>query len=127
MFTLVRRKKVDDHVPVIQDKPAFLGLAFYATFLLIVLLGGFEDGFCERFQHAVAGAVADHKIIGKGCDVFNVEKQDVFALLVLQGGDDLVSKFECVQISPHKLDSTDLTWHSRGLIASSVSEVVVTF
>jgi hypothetical protein len=91
---------MNDHVAVVKDKPAFLGLAFDMAFLLIILLHGFEDCLGKRVEHTVAGAVADDKIIGKRCDVLDVEKQDVLALFVLQGVDDLMGKFECVQISP---------------------------
>lgn len=94
---------MDDYVSIIEDEPAFLGLTFDAAFLFVVLLGRLEDGLGKRIQHAVAGAVAEHKIIGKRSDVFDVEKQDVFALSVLQGGDNFMCKFECVQISPHKV------------------------
>ena len=103
MFALVGRKEMDHHIPVIQHEPAFLWLPFHAALLLIILFCRFEDTFSKRIQHAVAGAVADDKIIGKRCDVLDVEKQDVFALFVLQGGDDCMCKFECVQMSPHDL------------------------
>ncbi|HLE90238.1 MAG TPA: hypothetical protein VI753_03740, partial [Anaerolineales bacterium] len=54
----------------------------------------------QRVQHAVAGAAANHEVICEGGDVLDVQKQDVFALFVLQGGDDFMCKFECVQLSP---------------------------
>ena len=101
VLALVGREEMDNHIPVVEHEPALLGLAFDAAPLLVLLLCGFENSLGKRVQHAVAGAVADHEIIGKGCNVFNVEKQDVLTLLILQGGDDLMSKFECVQISPH--------------------------
>jgi len=92
-----------DHVAVIEDEPAFLCLSFHAALFLVILLGGFDDTFGERVQHTVAGAVADDEVISKRCDVFDVEKQDVFALFVLQGFNDFMCKFECVQISPHDI------------------------
>ena len=101
MLALVGREEMHDHIAVIEHEPAFLGLSFHAALFLVILLGGFEHTFGERVEHAVAGAVADDEIIGKRCDVFDVEKQDVFALFVLQGVDDFMCKFECVQISPH--------------------------
>ena len=91
---------MDNHIAVIQDKPALFGPSLDASFFLMLLLGRFEHTFGKRIEHAVAGAVADHEIVGKGCNVFDVEKQDVFALFVLQGVDDFMSKFECVQRSP---------------------------
>ncbi len=89
-----------DHITVVEHKPAFLGLPFHAALFLVILFCGFEHRLGERVEHTVAGAVADDKIIGKGSDVFDVENQDVFTLFVLQGGDDFMGKFECVQRSP---------------------------
>ena len=94
---------MDDHIPIIEHKPAFLRLSFDTAFFLVVLLGRFQHAFGKRVEHTVAGAVADDEIIGKRCNVFDVEKQDVFTLFVLQGGDDFMCKFECVQISPHEM------------------------
>ena len=84
---------MDDDIAVVEDEPAFLRLAFHTTLFLVILLGGFKHGFGERVQHAVAGAVADYEVIGKRCDVFDIEEQDVFTLFVLQGCDDLMCKF----------------------------------
>ena len=85
------------HIAVIQYQPAFVGLALDASFFLVVRFGGFQHAFGECVQHAVAGTVANHEIICKGRDVLDVQKQDVFTLFVLQGGDDFMCKFECVQ------------------------------
>ena len=82
-----------DHIAVVEHEPAFARLAFNPAFLLVVLFGCFEHTFGQRVEHAVTGAVADNEVIGKGCDVFDVEQQDVFALFVLQGCDDLMCKF----------------------------------
>lgn len=86
-----------DHIAIIEHQPAFVSLALDASFFLVVLFGRFQHTFGERVQHAVAGAVANHEIICEGRDVLDVQKQDVFTLFVLQGGDDLMCKFECVQ------------------------------
>jgi hypothetical protein len=96
-----------------------LWLPFHAALFLVILLGGFKHAFGERIQHAVAGAIADDEIISERCDVFDVEEQDVFTLFVLQGGDDFMCKFECVQISPHKVEvATFLTPSVRtGIVA----------
>lgn len=97
----IRREEMHDHVAVVHHQPALLCFAVHAAFLLVVLFGGFEHPFGERVQHAVAGAVADDEIVGKGCYTLDVEKQDILALFVLQGFDDLMCKVECVQVSPH--------------------------
>ena len=91
---------MDHDIAIIEHEPAFLSLSFDPSFFLVLLFGGFQYTFRERVQHAITGTVANDKIICKRCDVLDVEKQDVFALSVLQGVDDLMGKFECVQISP---------------------------
>ena len=118
-----------DHVAVVEHEPAFLGLPLYTTLFLVILLCGFEHRLGKRVQHPVAGAVTDDKIIGKRCNVLNVEKQDVFALFVLQGIDDFMCKFECVQISPHKVHSSDFPGTATaGVVAFCLTiEVVTTF
>jgi len=89
-----------DYIPVVEHKPAFLSLPFDASFFLMFLFGCLQHTFGERVEHPVACAVANDEIICKRRDVFDVEKQDVFTLFVLQGGDNFMCKFECVQISP---------------------------
>ena len=82
-----------DDIAIVEDKPALFRPAFNASLFLMFLLGGFQHAFGECVEHTVAGAIADDEITGKRCDVFDVEKQDVFALSVLQGGDDFMCKF----------------------------------
>ncbi len=91
---------MDDHVAEIEHEPAFARLAFHAALLLIILLGRLHHAFGERVEHAVTRPIADDEVICKGCNIFDVEKQDVFALFVLQGFDDFMCKFKCVQKSP---------------------------
>jgi hypothetical protein len=90
-----------NHVAEIHDEPALARLAFDAPFFLVILFGCLENAFCQCVEHTVTGAVANNEIIGKGCDIFDVKKQDVFALFVLQGVDDFMCKIESVQVSPH--------------------------
>ena len=90
-----------DHITVIKHQPTFLRLPFDATFFLVELFGCFEDTLGKCVEHTVTGTVTNHEIIGKRCNVFDVKKQDVFTLFVLQGVDDFMGKFKCVQISPH--------------------------
>jgi hypothetical protein len=100
MFTLIGGKKMHHHITEIHDEPAVLRTPFHPAFLFVLLFGRLQHPFGKRIQHAVAGTVANHKIIGKGGDILDVEQQDVFALLILQGVDDRMGKFECVQVSP---------------------------
>jgi hypothetical protein len=76
----------------VQHKPAFARLSLHAAFFLIIALGGFQYTLGKRVEHTVAGPVADDEIIGKRCNILDVEEQDVFALLVLQGFDDFMGK-----------------------------------
>lgn len=109
MLALVGRKEMHNHVAVIEQEPAIPGLSLHAAFFLVIFLCRFQHGFGKRVQHAVAGAVADDEIIGKRCDVLDVEQQDVFALFVLKGVDDFMREFECVQWSPLKVCNNDLS------------------
>jgi hypothetical protein len=84
---------MDDYVAIIEHQPALTRLAFDAAFLLVLFFGSFQHTFGQRVEHTVTGPVAQDEIIGKGSHVFDVEKQDVFALLVLQGFDDFMGKF----------------------------------
>jgi hypothetical protein len=98
-----------NYIAIIEHKPAFLGLPFDASFFLMFLLGCLQHTFGQRVEHAVTGAIANDKIICKRRDVLDVEKQDVFTLFVLQGSDDFMCKFECVQISPLFMFATETT------------------
>ena len=82
-----------DYIAVIEHQPSFPRLAFDTAFFLVVLFSGLQHPFGQGVEHAVAGAVAQDEIIGKGRDIFDVEKQDVFALFVFQGFDDFMGKF----------------------------------
>ena len=84
---------MDNHVAVIEHEPAFAGLSLYAAFLFVIRLGAFQHALGKRVKHAVAGAVADDKVISKRCYILDVKKQDVFTLFVLQGFDDFMGKF----------------------------------
>jgi hypothetical protein len=96
----VGREEMYDYIAKIQNQPAFARFAFYAALLFEVCFGRLQHAFGEGIEHAVAGAVAKDEIVGKRGNSLDVEEQDVFALFVLQGFDDFMSKFECVQVSP---------------------------
>ena len=102
VLALVRREKMDNDISIVEHKPALLRLSFHPALFLEIFFGRLEHGFGKRIEHTVTGSVADDEIIGKRCNILDVEKQDVFTLFVLQGGDDFMCKFECVQVSPHK-------------------------
>jgi hypothetical protein len=83
---------VHDHVAKVQNEPAFARLALHAAFFLVIIPSGFQHTLGKRVEHTVTGPVTDDEIIGKRCNVLDVKKQDVFALLVLQGIDDFMGK-----------------------------------
>ena len=89
-----------DHVTKVHHQPAFARFSLHAALLFVMCLGRFQHAFGERIQHTVAGAVAKNKIVGEVGNPLDVKEQDVFALFVLQGFDDFMGKFECVQVSP---------------------------
>ena len=91
---------MDNDITIIEQQPAFLGLTFHPSFFLIFDFRRLQYTFGQGVEHPVAGAIANDEVICKRRDVFDVEKQDVFALFILQGGDDFMREFECVQISP---------------------------
>lgn len=87
-------------IPIIEHEPAFPGLTLHSSLFLIFVFCRLQYTFGKRVEHTVAGAVANDEVICKRRDVFDIEKQDVFALFILQGSDDFMREFECVQISP---------------------------
>ena len=109
MLALIRREEMHNHVTIIEHQPAFIGCTGDATLFLVIIFCGFEHAFGKRVEHTVTGAVANDEVICKRRDVFDVEQQDVFALFVLQGSDNIMCKFECVQISPLGMFATEET------------------
>lgn len=91
---------MNDHVAEVHHQPAVLRAPFKSSLLFVFFFGRLQHSLCERVQHAVAGAVADHKIVSERGNLLYVEKQDFFTLPVLQGVDDFMGKFESVQVSP---------------------------
>lgn len=74
IIALVGREEVDDHVAVVHYQPAIAGFTFHPAFLLMVCPHFIYHCFCEGIQHAVAGAVAEHEVVSKGCYVFQIEQ-----------------------------------------------------
>lgn len=90
-----------DHVTVVHHHPAVAGETLFPSFFVMAGAHIFQDGVGERVQHTVAGAAADHKIVGKGGHIFDINQDNVLPLFVFEGVDDFTCKFECVQRSPH--------------------------
>jgi hypothetical protein len=59
-----------------------------------------QNGVRKGIEHAVAGAGADHEIVGKGYNLLDVDQYDVLSLLILQGVDNFPGKVESFQKAP---------------------------
>jgi hypothetical protein len=64
-----------------------------------------NNGISQRIDHAVTGAGADNKVVGKRDNAFQINQDNVFTLFVFKGAYNFTSKFKCVQGSPHGLDN----------------------
>ena len=56
---------MQDHVAIIHDHPAVAGKALLLSFFCVFDANVFDGGVGERVYHAVTGAGADNKIVGK--------------------------------------------------------------
>ena len=92
-----------DHIAIINDDPAAMQFALFAAFLLVLRAHIVQRGVGQRVQHAVAGAGAQHEVVGKGGDVFNIENQNIFAFGIFKRVDNGMCQVKCVQKSPRKL------------------------
>ena len=73
-----------DNVPIVNNDPAFAPLALYLALLAMCLMHGIDGCVSEGAEHTVAGAGAQDEIVGKGCNVFDVEQEDVLAFFVFE-------------------------------------------
>jgi hypothetical protein len=102
---LVGGEKMHDSVAIVHDHPAVAGDALLLSLLIMPGFHIVNNGIGQRIDHAVAGAGADDKVVGKRDNAFQVNQDNVFTLFVFKGIYDFTSKFECVQFSPHGLDN----------------------
>jgi hypothetical protein len=91
-----------NHVAVVNNDPAFARFPLFPAILAMPLVDSFHGGFREGIEHAVAGAGTQNEVIGKGCDVFYIEQENVLAFFFFERVDDRMSQFKCVQKSPRK-------------------------
>jgi hypothetical protein len=63
----------------------------------------FQDFIRQGFQHSIAGARTDDKVICKIGQLTNVKQKDVFSLFILQHICNRSGQFKCFQKSPHYL------------------------
>lgn len=91
---------MQDHISKIDYDPTVAGVALLFGFLLVFLADFIDGGIGESIEHAVTRAGANDKIIGKGGYIFDVHQDDVFALFVFEGINDITCKVQCIQVSP---------------------------
>ena len=84
-------------VAKIHYQPSVACQPFLAAFSLVRFTRALEHRVRQRIQHAIAGAIDHHEVISEAADAFQVQQDDVFALLVFEGVDDEAGQFERVQ------------------------------
>ena len=65
---------MQDHVTVVYYEPAIAGLTLFAAFFLMLFAHSVQNRIGQRIEHAVAGAVADNKVVCEASDVFKIEQ-----------------------------------------------------
>lgn len=122
---------MDDNIAVIHDHPAIAGVALFLGFLFEFLADIVNSGIGERIEHAVAGAGADDEIIGKRCNAFQVEQDNIFSLFIFQRVDDFAGKVKRVQNSPqflmNKLSVGVPKWNRKKFCINRPIRMQVTF
>jgi hypothetical protein len=93
---------VDDDISIINDDPAAIRRPFNSSLFLVFLAGLLHHSIGKGIQHAVAGASTDNEVICEGCDLFDIQQEDILSFLFFKGIDDRVRKFQGIQGSPHK-------------------------
>jgi len=96
---------MNNNIAVIHDYPAVAGDALLLALLFMFGANVFDGGVGKRIDHAVTGAGANNEIVSKGYDFFQVYQDNIFPFFVFKGVYNFACKFQCVQISPHGLDS----------------------
>jgi hypothetical protein len=83
IIPLVGGEEVDDYVAKISYQPAITGLAFNLAILVKFVFDLLNNSLHQAVQHAVAGAGTNNEVVGKRCDIMDVQKEDVFSLFFL--------------------------------------------
>jgi hypothetical protein len=84
VIALVRREDVNDYISVVHNDPAFACFALDLTLLAMRLVHGIDGCIRKGIEHAVAGAGTQDEVVGKRCDVFDVEQENVLPFFVFQ-------------------------------------------
>jgi len=91
---------MNHHVAIIHHDPAIACQTLFFAFLAVFGSHIVQRRVGQRVQHAIAGAAADDEIIGKGNNLFDINKDDILPLFIFQGIYDFTCKVECIQESP---------------------------
>jgi hypothetical protein len=75
---------MEHYIAVVHYHPTLSGLALFPALLAMFCPDGIHRAVSQRLQHAVAGAVAENKIIGKGSYIFYVKQENIFTFFVFE-------------------------------------------
>ena len=94
---------MDDNIAIINNYPTTIRRTFNTPLPIVIYARLLYHPIRQGIQHAVTGGSADNEVIREGCDLFNIQQDDIFAFLFFKGIDDRVCKFQCIQNSPRKV------------------------
>lgn len=97
IFSFLRCKEMDDHIPAIHDDPAEIWFSFHARIAGTILFGSFSCHISQSTQHPVGCTGAYNEIISKRCKLMYVQQSDLLAFFIHKGFNDFVSSFQVVQ------------------------------
>jgi hypothetical protein len=88
------------NITVIDNQPAAFGFPLDPAFPFMLFMCFFDHSISQGIQHAAAGASADDEVTCEGCNLFNIQQENVFPLFIFQGIDNGMCKIQRIQISP---------------------------
>ena len=91
---------MDDDIPIIHYHPAVTGVTLLFSLFAVFRTHIIKSGIGKSVEHTVTGTGADDKIIGKRCNVFQIEQDNILPFFIFQGIYDVAGKFKGVQMSP---------------------------
>ena len=93
---------MDDDISIINDDPDAIRRSFNSSLFAVFYASLLHHSIGKGIQHAVAGGSTDNEVIRKGCDLFDIQQEDILSFLFFKGIDDRMGKFQGIQGSPHK-------------------------
>ncbi len=114
-----------DHVAVINHHPALARFALLAAALVVLGAHALQRAVCQGIQHAVAGAGADHKVIGEGRYILDVQQENVLTFLVFERIDNGMGQFEWVQAAPRRFDIYNNVGNAQAVCRSGAENSLV--